>query len=101
PEQPIRIIIESPTEIDVDVGTSVRFVCRAVSYSDEATYVLSWTMNGSGLPLKAIDQNGVLVIPNIQPEDAGTYTCTGSDPTGVDRATAIIRVGGMFRIFIL
>ncbi|KAK6175562.1 hypothetical protein SNE40_014001 [Patella caerulea] len=93
PEQPLRVIIESPTEVDVDVGTSVRFVCRAVSYNSEANYVLSWTKNGAGLPVKGIDQNGVLVIPNIQPEDEGTYTCTGSDPFSVDRATAVVRVG--------
>ncbi|XP_041377591.1 basement membrane-specific heparan sulfate proteoglycan core protein-like isoform X3 [Gigantopelta aegis] len=92
PTQPLRVMIEAPTVVTPQVGGSVRFICVAVSYSSEATYILSWTKNGGGLPEKAIDQNGVLVIPNITPEDAGTYTCTGSDLFSVDRASATIRL---------
>ena len=62
----------------------------------QANYVLSWSKDGSNLPSRAIDQNGVLVIPNLQEADAGSYTCTGSDPNSVDRATAVIRIEGEY-----
>ncbi|XP_048238836.1 basement membrane-specific heparan sulfate proteoglycan core protein-like isoform X2 [Haliotis rufescens] len=94
PTNPIRVRIEEPREVETRIGASVRFICVAVSYNTEANYILSWTKNGAGLPEKAIDQNGVLVIPNVQPEDEGTYTCTGSDTYGVDRVTAVVSLAG-------
>lgn len=66
----------------------------------QANYVLSWSKDGGNLPARAIDQNGVLYIPNIQPEDAGQYTCTGSDPNSVDRATATIRIESRWLAFL-
>ena len=62
----------------------------------QANYILSWSKDGGNLPSRAIDQNGVLVIPNLQEADAGSYTCTGSDPNSVDRATAVIRIEGEY-----
>ncbi|XP_067659130.1 basement membrane-specific heparan sulfate proteoglycan core protein-like isoform X2 [Haliotis asinina] len=94
PTNPIRVRIEEPREVETRIGASVRFICVAISYNTEANYILSWTKNGAGLPEKAVDQNGVLVIPNIQPEDEGTYTCTGSDAYGVDRVTAVVSIAG-------
>jgi len=46
------------------------------------------------MPQKAIDQNGVLVIPNIQTSDAGNYVCMGSDMFHMDEAVAVIIVKG-------
>ncbi|XP_070207543.1 basement membrane-specific heparan sulfate proteoglycan core protein-like isoform X4 [Littorina saxatilis] len=92
PSQPLRVMIEEPRQITTSVGSSVRLVCVAISYSSEANYVLSWSKDGGRLPARAIDQNGVLVIPELQEGDAGQYTCTGSDPYSIDRATAVIRI---------
>ncbi|XP_076452135.1 basement membrane-specific heparan sulfate proteoglycan core protein-like isoform X4 [Babylonia areolata] len=94
PGQQLRVMIEEPRQIVSTVGATVRLVCVAVSYSSEANYVLSWSKEGGSLPPRAIDQNGVLIIRNLQEEDAGQYTCTGSDPISVDSATAIITVQG-------
>ena len=62
------------------------------------TYILSWgRSSGGGLPDKAIDQNGVLVIPNVQINDQGTYICTGSDMVSTDTAEAILIVSGKYK----
>ena len=55
-------------------------------------YILSWSRQGSLMPSKAMDQNGVLVIPNVQASDAGTYVCMGSDMKNMDEATAILLI---------
>lgn len=52
------------------------------------------------MPSKAIDQNGVLVIPNVQRSDAGQYECMGSDMKDMDKAVAILIVTeGKMRAF--
>ena len=40
------------------------------------------------------DGQGGLVFTSVTPEDAGTYTCTGSTFDGVDTDQAVLRVGG-------
>ncbi|KAK3104524.1 hypothetical protein FSP39_004009 [Pinctada imbricata] len=91
-KQPIRVRIEEPKDATVDEGTSVRFVCVATGSLTQMTYILSWTRQGGRLPSKAIDNNGVLVIPNAQAEDQGTYICTGSDMMSTDTAVATLTV---------
>ncbi|XP_076086554.1 basement membrane-specific heparan sulfate proteoglycan core protein-like isoform X4 [Mytilus galloprovincialis] len=98
-QQPIRVYIEPPKERSVDQGQSVRFVCVAQGEMQiwrtgriQSNYILSWSKVGGLMPNKAIDQNGVLVIPNVRPEDGGTYECTGSDMFNMDtdRATLVV-----------
>ncbi|CAL1546871.1 unnamed protein product [Lymnaea stagnalis] len=93
PELPIKIRIEEPIRLVRRPGQSAVFTCVAIQYSSEANYVLSWMKDGGPLPSKVIDQNGVLMIPNLDENDIGTYTCTGSEPGSIDRATATITFG--------
>ena len=44
------------------------------------------------MPSKAIEQNGVLVIPNANRNDQGSYICTGSDMLEEDTAQVILIV---------
>ena len=66
----------------------------------QMTFILSWTKQGGRLPAKAIDNNGVLVIPNVQPQDQGNYVCTGSDMMSTDTAIAVLTVSREY-IFLL
>ncbi|XP_061163155.1 basement membrane-specific heparan sulfate proteoglycan core protein-like [Saccostrea echinata] len=90
-EQPIRVRIDEPTSVVKNQGQSVRFVCTA-SGPNTMTYILAWSKQGGTVPSKATERNGVLVIPNVQPEDAGSYICTGSDITDTDTAVAVLTV---------
>lgn len=58
----------------------------------QVTYTLVWTKEGAAMPVQATEASGVLAIPNVRPEDTGTYICTGSDLTSVaqDRATLLV-----------
>ncbi len=40
------------------------------------------------------DGQGGLIFQSFQPEDAGTYTCTGSTFSGIDTDQAVITLGG-------
>ena len=44
------------------------------------------------MPAKAIEQNGVLVLPNANRNDQGSYVCTGSDMLEEDTAQVILIV---------
>lgn len=59
-------------------------------------YTLVWTRLHNGkLPSRAMDFNGILTIRNVQPSDAGTYVCTGSNMFAMDQGTATLHVQGM------
>ena len=58
-------------------------------------YTLVWTRLHNGkLPTRAMDFNGILTIRNVQPSDAGTYVCTGSNMFAMDQGTATLHVQG-------
>ena len=44
------------------------------------------------MPSKAIEQNGVLMIPDLKKTDQGNYVCMGSDMFSEDSATVILIV---------
>ena len=54
--------------------------------------ILSWSKQGASMPAKAIEQNGVLVLPNANRNDQGSYVCTGSDMLEEDTAQVILIV---------
>lgn len=59
-------------------------------------YTLVWTRLHNGkLPDRAMDFNGILTIRNVQPSDAGTYVCTGSNMFAMDQGTATLHVQGI------
>ena len=41
-----------------------------------------------------MDFNGILTIRDVQPSDAGTYVCTGSNMFAMDQGTATLHVQG-------
>nr|XP_055043671.1 basement membrane-specific heparan sulfate proteoglycan core protein isoform X19 [Misgurnus anguillicaudatus] len=91
PSKPIEVFIEEPKIQPVKVGTTVSFICTA--RSKLPAYTLVWTRRGKGkLPNRAMDFNGILTIQNVQPGDADTYVCTGSNMLGMDEGTAHLYV---------
>lgn len=93
PSKPIEVFIEEPKLQRVTVGTTVNFICTAKSKLP--AYTLVWTRRGKGkLPNRAMDFNGILTIQNVQPGDADTYVCTGSNMLGMDEGTAHLYVPG-------
>ncbi|XP_054720927.1 basement membrane-specific heparan sulfate proteoglycan core protein-like [Uloborus diversus] len=92
----IRVRVEEPRTQRVPVGATVTFRCTGVSQVSDVTYTLVWTKEGAAMPSQATEASGVLAIPNVRPEDTGTYICTGSDLTSVaqDRATLLVEGTG-------
>ncbi|KAM8788637.1 basement membrane-specific heparan sulfate proteoglycan core protein isoform 12-T12 [Rhynchonycteris naso] len=91
PSKPIAVTVEEQRSQSVRPGADVTFICTAKSKSP--AYTLVWTRLHNGkLPLRAMDFNGILTIRNVQPSDAGTYVCTGSNMFAMDQGTATLHV---------
>lgn len=57
-----------------------------------ASPVVTWTKLDGPLPQSAIIGSGILIIPEVRSEDAGTYLCTVTSPTGVIRSQVLLVV---------
>ena len=61
--------------------------------------VYTWVHNGRKLNLQesigkyTVQQNGLLVIHDVQNEDAGTYVCLAENKAGVSAASATLSIG--------
>ncbi|XP_052832935.1 basement membrane-specific heparan sulfate proteoglycan core protein isoform X4 [Octopus bimaculoides] len=86
-----QVQITEPKDINVRPGSTVQMECTVVG-SHSPVLVLSWSKVDGILPTSAYESDGTLTIRNIRPEDAGEYTCTGSDPGGIVTDTAFITV---------
>ncbi|KAI4587988.1 hypothetical protein MJG53_002396 [Ovis ammon polii x Ovis aries] len=91
PGKPITVTVEEQRSQSVRPGADVTFICTAKSKSP--AYTLVWTRLHNGkLPSRAVDFNGILTIRDVQPSDAGTYVCTGSNMFAMDQGTATLHV---------
>uniref|UniRef100_A0A8C5LBZ8 Basement membrane-specific heparan sulfate proteoglycan core protein n=1 Tax=Jaculus jaculus TaxID=51337 RepID=A0A8C5LBZ8_JACJA len=91
PSKPIVVTVEEQRSQSVRPGADVTFICTAKSKSP--AYTLVWTrLHNEKLPSRAMDFNGILTIRNVQPSDAGTYVCTGSNMFAMDQGTATLHV---------
>ncbi|KAM8927903.1 basement membrane-specific heparan sulfate proteoglycan core protein [Pelodytes ibericus] len=89
--KPITVTVEEQRIQNVRQSSDVTFICTARSTSP--AYTLVWTRQNNGkLPERAMDFNGILTIRNVQPEDAGTYICTGSNMYDMDEGNATLYV---------
>ncbi|XP_039768050.1 basement membrane-specific heparan sulfate proteoglycan core protein isoform X3 [Ornithorhynchus anatinus] len=87
----ITVIVEEDRNKIVRPGSDVTFICTAKSQSP--AYTLVWTRLHNGkLPARAMDFNGILTIRGVQPSDAGTYVCTGSNMFAMDQGIAMLHV---------
>lgn len=76
------------------------FLEQSSVYFPQQTYILAWTKDGGRLGPRVVDDGqGGLVFTSVTPEDAGTYTCTGSTFEGVDTDRAVLAVGGKIKDF--
>ena len=71
-----------------------------IFFSVQMNYILSWSKQGSVMPSKAIEQNGVLLIPDLKRSDQGNYVCMGTDMFSEDSASVILIVEeGIFKLY--
>ncbi|GFR30669.1 pikachurin, partial [Trichonephila clavata] len=71
-----EVMVEDRVTTTATVNSSVELRCF-VRGTDEDIY-LKWTRTDGGqIPVNHRLQDGVLYIPNVQPEDAGEYSCLG------------------------
>ncbi|CAB3365825.1 Hypothetical predicted protein [Cloeon dipterum] len=76
-------------------GTSVELECR----SNLENARLTWTKQNAVLPEKASDRRGVLIIPDLESSDAGTYLCSAENAQGRQLVPTVLLVTGLVPYF--
>lgn len=82
-------------------GKSVRFMCGLAGGSEVQ---FSWTKDGSLIvnsgktEIHSSIDSSFLTIRSTTPTDSGNYTCIAKNVFSEDRATAILRVKGRFKV---
>ena len=56
-----------------------------------------WERLGSNLPNDALDRDGILMIPSVDAEDAGTYSCKAVNSEGQDSFSVKLEVIGTIK----
>ncbi|KAJ7379698.1 Basement membrane-specific heparan sulfate proteoglycan core protein [Desmophyllum pertusum] len=83
-----EVAVESISEKVIE-GEKAELRCNA---SGIPTPSIVWERLGSNLPSGGLDRNGLLTIPSVGPEDAGTYTCKAINDEGQDSANVQLEV---------
>ncbi|KAG9353052.1 hypothetical protein JZ751_017628 [Albula glossodonta] len=87
--QSLPQITAQPTIKDVTVGSTAVFPCMATGYP---TPEIQWSKMDEELPPKAVEEANILTIPDVMPEDTGTYVCTASNKQGKVQAFSALKV---------
>lgn len=94
-------ITDSPVDVTVSVGDTVRLPCRAIGHP---VPTVRWTKNGNALPFSpkfTVASTGSLTIVNIQESDQGLFRCTAVNAIQAVSAEARLTVQGMVLAFIV
>ncbi|XP_059546877.1 basement membrane-specific heparan sulfate proteoglycan core protein isoform X7 [Myotis daubentonii] len=81
--------ISTPPEVRVPAGSAAAFPCMASGYP---TPDISWSKLDGNLPPGSRVENNMLLLPSVQPQDAGTYVCTATNRQGKVKAFADLQV---------
>ena len=75
-------------------GEDVEVRCNA---SGLPAPTIVWERLGSNLPNDALDIDGILMIPSVGAEDAGTYSCKAVNSEGQDSFSVKLEVIGTIK----
>lgn len=78
----------TPEDVVVNAGETVELRC----YSSTSGYQLSWTKRQGRIPYSSRDQNGILTLYEVTPEDSGIYECVATSAITGATLTAQARV---------
>lgn len=82
-------VLITPAYFSGVAGDEVVLQCKSGNPQD----TVYWSKNGAELPFNALDENGVLTVPNSKTEDSGLYICTVISAKGErDYANATVSI---------
>ncbi|XP_043107749.1 neurofascin homolog (chicken) a isoform X18 [Puntigrus tetrazona] len=95
-KEPTRVV-RAPEHVTQSKGTTVRFDCR-VKHDSSLPVTVTWLKDDKPLSFswsgRIRKDDETLTIYNVNPEDAGTYTCTAKTEIDENSASARLTVTG-------
>ena len=89
-EKPADKVLVRETRVVTLVGQTARLECYSEDTSDRT--LLLWSRQNAALPPRSSQEEGLLTIPNVQPQYSGNYVCTGTDTDTGRINTAVTRL---------
>jgi len=85
------IKISSKGAIKVEEGSRVEISCQAAGFPKPS---VRWVRKGKLVKMKTdvVEEEGRLVLPAVNPEDAGSYACVGENSEGSSRQEVLLTV---------
>ncbi|CAH1774180.1 unnamed protein product, partial [Owenia fusiformis] len=90
------IIPVATSTVQATIGSTAVLTCDARGSPPPA---ISWSKKEGPLPSDHIQEDGRLTIPNIRPEDSGTYICTAQNQLGYSDAEVYLVIGELVPYF--
>ncbi|XP_071805292.1 basement membrane-specific heparan sulfate proteoglycan core protein-like isoform X3 [Asterias amurensis] len=93
----VKISIHTTVQF-IAIGESVTFECKA---RGDPEPVIQWSRENGELPITVVVQGGMMTIPQVQLQDAGTYLCTATNIVGSQSSKVILYVQAKPQILVI
>ena len=85
----LKFTVTPPLKVNAKTLSDLMLNCAA-----QGTTVIVWKRAGHSLPHNhVIYRNGTLLLRNVSPNDAGSYTCVAKNSQRSVQATSVVQVG--------
>ncbi|XP_022090462.1 basement membrane-specific heparan sulfate proteoglycan core protein-like isoform X3 [Acanthaster planci] len=102
-----RLALQAAPSVEISIHTTVQFIAIGESVTFECKArgdpepVIQWSRENGELPITVVIQGGMMTIPQVQLQDAGTYLCTATNIVGSQTSKVILYVQAKPQVLVI
>ncbi|XP_038076283.1 basement membrane-specific heparan sulfate proteoglycan core protein-like isoform X2 [Patiria miniata] len=102
-----RLALQAAPSVEISIHTTVQFIAIGESVTFECRArgdpepVIMWSRENGEPPITVIIRGGMMTIPQVQLQDAGTYLCTATNIVGSQTSKVILYVQAKPQILVI